>query len=71
MAEGEKTLREVQEAKSHIEYQVSELIKEFTKKFPQVEIHLQVECSYMEGKTTKLETEKKFCKVDVKAYVTV
>ncbi|MHA7823676.1 hypothetical protein ACVVIH_13015 [Chryseobacterium arthrosphaerae] len=71
MAEGEKTLREIQEAKSHIEHQVSELIKEFTKKFPQVEIHLKVDTSYMDIKTTKLETEKRFCKVDVKAYVTV
>ncbi|WP_336704406.1 hypothetical protein [Chryseobacterium indologenes] len=70
MAEGEKTLREIQEAKSIVEHGVSELVKDFMKKFPTAELYINVEYTYSQF-NTECGVKENFCKVEVKAGVRI
>lgn len=68
MAEGENTLREIKEAKSRIEEQVTELVKGFTRQFPNSEIYFDVEYTYTDV-NTRYDVSTRLCKVEVKTGV--
>lgn len=61
-------MSELQEAKSLVEHGVSELVKDFMKKFPAAELYINVEYTYTQV-NTKCGVKEKFCKVEVKSGV--